>query len=41
MEEQQAIVLLKQGDNRGLEVLVQLYYLQAVRASYLIIQDKQ
>ncbi len=41
MEEQQAIVLLKQGDNRGLEVLVQLYNLQDVRASYLIIQDKQ
>jgi len=39
MEEQQAIELLKHGDLRGLETLVRLYYFQAVRASYLIVQD--
>jgi RNA polymerase sigma-70 factor (ECF subfamily) len=39
MDESQAITLLKHGDLLGLEMLVQLYYVQAVRASYLIIQD--
>lgn len=40
MEEQQAITKLKQGDIDGLEVLVEKYYLQAVRAAFLIIQEK-
>jgi RNA polymerase sigma-70 factor (ECF subfamily) len=39
MEEQQAVLLLKKGDLRGLETLVRLYYFQAVRAAYLIIRD--
>ncbi len=39
MDEGQAIALLKHGNLLGLEVLVQRYYFQAVRASYLIIQD--
>lgn len=39
MDEGQAIALLKSGDLLGLEVLVHRYYFQAVRASYLIVQD--
>ena len=39
MDEDQAIALLKEGNLLGLEVLVHQYYFQAVRASYLIIQD--
>lgn len=39
MDEGQAITLLKRGNLLGLEVLVQRYYFQAVRASYLIVQD--
>lgn len=40
MEEQQAIDLLKEGDLQGLEPLIQLYYFQAVKAAYLIVQDR-
>lgn len=39
MDEREAIATLKRGDLHGLEVLVGHYYLQAVRASYLIVQD--
>jgi RNA polymerase sigma-70 factor (ECF subfamily) len=39
MEENHAIARLKQGDVGGLEILARLYYLQAVRAAYLIVQD--
>ena len=39
MEEWQAIALLKSGDLNGLEMLVHQYYIQAVRASFLIVQD--
>lgn len=39
MDEGQAIALLKRGNLLGLEVLVHRYYFQAVRASYLIVQD--
>jgi RNA polymerase sigma-70 factor (ECF subfamily) len=40
MEEKKAINLLKQGDLSGLEPLVNQFYLQAVRSSYLIVRDK-
>ena len=40
MDEKQAIATLKSGNLLGLEVLVEQYYFQAVRASYLIVQDK-
>jgi len=40
MEEHQAIRQLKQGDIAGLETLVNLHYLKAVRAAYLILQDE-
>jgi len=39
MDEAQAIALLKSGDLLGLEALVQRYYFQAVRVSYLIVLD--
>jgi RNA polymerase sigma-70 factor, ECF subfamily len=39
MDEDQAIELLKSGNLLGLEALVHQYYFQAVRASYLIVQD--
>jgi RNA polymerase sigma-70 factor, ECF subfamily len=39
MEEHYAIVRLKQGEVGGLEILARQYYLQAVRAAYLIVQD--
>lgn len=39
MDESSAIALLKEGNLLGLEVLVRQYYFQAVRVSYLIIQD--
>lgn len=41
MEEGQAVALLKNGSSDGLETLVHLYYFQAVRASYLIVQDSE
>jgi RNA polymerase sigma-70 factor (ECF subfamily) len=40
MTEQEAIVRLKSGDISGLEGLVRLYQVQAVRAAYLIIGDR-
>jgi len=40
MKDDQAVARLKQGDQGGLEVLVSRYYLPAVRAAYLIVQDK-
>lgn len=39
MEEHQAIALLKAGNLTGLEMLVERYYFQAVRASDLIVRD--
>ncbi len=39
MNEKQAIALLKQADPAGLEVLVHIYQLQAVRTACLIIGD--
>jgi len=39
MDEITAIELLKKGDLNGLESLVEKYYIQAVRSSYLIVQD--
>lgn len=40
MEEKQAIEFLKRGDMNGLEYLVNTFYLQAVRSSYLIVREK-
>lgn len=40
MQEKQAINLLKQGNLRGLEALVNQFYLQALRSSYLIVRNK-
>ncbi len=40
MDEQQAITRLKQRDIGGLEELVGLYYVQAVRCAYLVTQDR-
>lgn len=40
MDEQIAISRLKQGDLIGLETLVSLYQVQAVRAAYLILDDR-
>jgi RNA polymerase sigma-70 factor, ECF subfamily len=39
MDEQQAIALLKQGDLKGLEFLVQQHQAKAVHTAYLIIGD--
>jgi len=39
MEEIQAIIKLKHGDVDGLATLANHYYLQAVRAAYLVLQD--
>jgi RNA polymerase sigma-70 factor (ECF subfamily) len=41
MDEQKAINFLKEGDLQGLETLIQLYYFRAVKAAYLIVQDRQ
>jgi RNA polymerase sigma-70 factor, ECF subfamily len=40
MKDDQAVARLKQGDLESMEVLVSRYYLPAVRAAYLIVQDK-
>ena len=40
MNEQDAIKQLKQGDINGLEVLVRMYQLEAVRAAYLVTRDR-
>lgn len=39
MDEPQAIALLKRGDWSGLDLLVEKYYLQSVRAAALMIRD--
>jgi RNA polymerase sigma-70 factor (ECF subfamily) len=39
MEELNAIAQLKRGDLKGLETLMGLYYVKAVRTSYLIVGD--
>lgn len=39
MQELEAIILLKQGDIRGLESLVKEYQVKALRAAYLILRD--
>ena len=41
MDEQQAILSLKRGDIVGLEFLVGLYQVRAVRTAYLITRDSQ
>jgi RNA polymerase sigma-70 factor (ECF subfamily) len=40
MQDEQAVARLKQGDLGSLEALVSRYYLPAVRAAFLILQDK-
>lgn len=40
MDDQHAIEILKNGDLQGLEYLAQRYYLPAVRAAYLVLQDQ-
>lgn len=40
MDEEQAIARLKQGDPGGLEALVHLYQLKAIRAACLIVGDR-
>jgi RNA polymerase sigma-70 factor (ECF subfamily) len=40
MKDDQAVARLKQGDQAGMEGLVSRYYLPAVRAAYLILQDR-
>ena len=40
MDEQEAISKLKQGDIAGLEVLVDLHYVRAARAAYLVLQER-
>jgi RNA polymerase sigma-70 factor (ECF subfamily) len=39
MDDRQAVARLKQGDLGGLEELARGYYLQAVRAAYLVVRD--
>ncbi len=41
MEEQEAIARIKRGDIGGLESLVRRYQVQAVRAAYLIVRDRE
>lgn len=40
MDEEQAIVQLKQGNMNGLEFLVNRYYFKAVHTAYLIVRDQ-
>ncbi len=40
MDEREAIARLKQGDIDGLEALVRLYQVRAVRAAYLVTRDR-
>jgi RNA polymerase sigma-70 factor, ECF subfamily len=40
MEENEAIDCLRNGDLSGLEVLIDKYYLQAVRAAYFVVLDQ-
>jgi RNA polymerase sigma-70 factor (ECF subfamily) len=39
LEEKQAIVLLKKGDLNGMQVLVEHYQVQAMKAAFLIVRD--
>ena len=39
LEENQAIVLLKRGDLNGMQVLVERYQVQAMKAAFLIVRD--
>ncbi len=41
MEEQEAVARMKRGDIGGLEALVRQYQVQAVRAAYLIVRDRE
>ncbi|HEC34657.1 MAG TPA: RNA polymerase sigma factor [Chloroflexi bacterium] len=41
MEEREAIARMKRGDISGLEALVRRYQVQAVRAAYLIVRDRE
>lgn len=40
MEERQAVARLKQGDISGLETLVRIYQVRAIRAAYLVVHDR-
>lgn len=40
MKEQEAVRLLKHGDLAGLDPLVECYYFRAVKAAYLIVQER-
>ncbi|MCL4559485.1 MAG: sigma-70 family RNA polymerase sigma factor [Chloroflexi bacterium] len=40
MEEQQAIAHLRRGDIGGLETLVRVYQVRAIRAAYLVVRDR-
>jgi len=40
MEEQEAIARLRRGDISGLETLVRVYQVRAIRAAYLIVEDR-
>lgn len=40
MEEQKAIQLLREGNLTGLDLLVERYYFRAVKAAYLIVQER-
>lgn len=40
MEEEEAILKLRDGDIQGLEVLVNKYQLKAIRAAYLVMHDR-
>ena len=40
MDEHQALAQLRRGDIGGLELLVQLYQVKAVRTAYLITRDR-
>jgi RNA polymerase sigma-70 factor (ECF subfamily) len=40
MQESEAIALLRRGDIGGLEKLVEMYYVEAVRTAYLVTRDR-
>ncbi len=40
MEERQAITHLRRGDISGLETLVRMYQVRAIRAAYLVVRDR-
>lgn len=41
MPDREAIRSLKQGDIRGLEILIARYQVKAIRAAYFVVQDEQ